>query len=191
MNVPKLSKWLALSSLVPWTLAWVALWASAEWGRAGWIFEPAAVGLSLGLTAMLWFAAIYFREDVASEPSHRLRSAIAGSVVLVFLLLVIDLLTIAGLRDSLKELNEGAGSGTGGAASADDALSFVEGLLGTFRWVVITVVGFYFAAGAAEAVGKNVEEAKKAGAEAEKATAEAAKVRAQADVEVAKAAARG
>jgi hypothetical protein len=156
-----------------WTLVCALIWISNTWGRAtGNIHEPAVVGLSLGLAAILSFTAIYFRERSASaDRGHRLRSAIAGSVVLLFLLLVIDLMTIAGFRDSLQTIREAGGGNTASnstspAPTADEAFSFVEGIFDTFKWVVITVVGFYFAAGAAEAVGSNIQKASETRAQA-------------------------
>jgi hypothetical protein len=178
------AKPLIVTSIVVWFLSWLFLWVSAEWKSADWIFEPAVVGLTLGLVSLLWFAAIYFREEAAGENlSHRLRSAIAGSVVLLFLLLVVDLLTIAGLRESLEELNLTSGTSGGTEASAEDALTFVEGMLDTFKWVVISVVGFYFGAGALESVGNNYQQANETRAEADVRVAEANRDAARATAE--------
>jgi hypothetical protein len=158
-----MTKGFVIASSVVWFVSWLLLWMSAEWGKAGWIFEPAVVGLTLGLVALMSFAAIYFAVPTETL-QERLRSAIAGSVVLLFLLLVVDLLTIAGFRESLSELNASSG---GMEASAEDALTFVEGIFDTFKWVVIAVVGFYFGAGAAEAVGNNIQASAEARAEAD------------------------
>jgi hypothetical protein len=88
-RIPGATKWLAILSIIVWFLASVALWISgavdetSRWAK--YIYEPAVVGLSLGFVAIAWFAAIYFREgDFQDNADNRLRSAIAGSVVLLF-----------------------------------------------------------------------------------------------------------
>jgi hypothetical protein len=164
---------LAVGSLVAWVFSWALLWLSGE--GQGWVYEPAVVGLTLGLVALSWFAAIYSWErpndgdstKANADRSHRLRSAIAGSVVVMFLILVVDLLTIAGMRESLADLNTSTDAQRGEGASAEQALTFVEGVFDTFRWVVVAVVGFYFAAGAAESIGRNIEQSNRTRADAQ------------------------
>jgi hypothetical protein len=45
-------------------------------------------------------------------------------------------------------------------AEAKTAKSFVDGLFGTFKWVITAIIGFYFAAGAASSVTQAVQEGK-------------------------------
>jgi hypothetical protein len=155
---------------------------SAEWWSG--VYEPAVVGLSLGVIALMWFAAIFLSASDIGSMRERLRSAIAASVVLIFLLLVVDLLTIAGFREALSRLNS---ANEVPNATAKDALNFVESMLGTFKWVVITVVGFYFGTTAAESVGQNIQNSAESKAEAASAQARAEEARANADVEIARA----
>jgi uncharacterized membrane protein len=208
-KIPTITTVLAILSVIAWVLAWVLLWISGAADQGSWadkrIYEPAIVGLSLGFVAIAWFAAIYFREeDTDQSANQRLRSAIAGSVVLVFVLLVIDLLTLANFRVALQDIKavvasssaaptgpSGSASASGGdatavAVAAQTSVSFVEGLLDSFKWVVITIVGFYFAAGTAEAVTKKVSESKEARADAEVRAAEAKRDAASATLDAAR-----
>jgi hypothetical protein len=148
-------KWamrLGLGSLALWVLTWGLIWqgrVNERWGVN--IFEPALVAIQLGGVSIAVFLALYMRER-----EDRMRSALAGAVVIPFLLLVIDLVTLPDFRGSL-----GGGVG-GGAASVSVAarLDFVQQMFDTFRWVVTAVVGFYFTAEAAEAITERVQDAK-------------------------------
>lgn len=170
-RIPFATLVLAIASIGVWLAASLLLWLAGNdmdgSGADRWIYEPAVIGLSLGLAGILWFAAIYFREDAAGENlSHRLRSAIAGSIVIVFVLLVVDLLTLTDFRVALEDIDAilaETGSDVDAQTAGDIAarsVSFVENLLDAFKTVVITIVGFYFAAGAVEAVADKVKESR-------------------------------
>lgn len=150
-----------------WLVTWILLWISQSdsSGAWSWINQPALVALQLGLLGLLTFVGIY-----VSETEGQLRAAIAATVVIVFILLVIDLLTIVEFRLALTEVGDvplegGAdasdpASDASASASAEVATSFVEGLFGTFKWVVTSIVAFYFAAGAAQEITDKVQSAK-------------------------------
>lgn len=180
-------------------LSWIAIWAArtspeAEteaFGKWLWfkVHEPSVVAIQLGLVGILFFIAVFY-----GDPGNRMRSALAGSFLLVFTLLIIDLLTIPEFRNALVDIADVPLSEiTGAEDSATEAptvtettqaqpavevakvaRSFVEGLFGTFKWVVTAVVGFYFAAASAEAITKKATEAKtaRAGVELQRAEAE-------------------
>jgi hypothetical protein len=145
-------KWamrLGLGSLVLWVLTWGLIWqgrVNERWGAH--IFEPALIAIQLGGVSIAVFLALYMRER-----EDRMRSALAGAVVIPFLLLVVDLLTLPDFRGSLG----GGVGGSGASVSVAARLDFVQQLFDTFRWVVTAVVGFYFSAEAAEAITDKVQ----------------------------------
>jgi len=116
------------------------------------VFEPALVAIQLGVIAIATFLALYLRES-----DNRVRAALAGAVVLPFVLLIVDLLTLPDFRGSLT----GTGGG-GGAIETGARLDFVQSMFDTFKWVVVTVVAFYFAAEASEKVTTTVQAEKTA-----------------------------
>ena len=147
----KWALWLCLGGLVLWFLTWGLIWQGRV--NSGWadnIFEPALVAIQLGGIAIVTFLALYLRET-----TNGIRGAIAGAVVLPFLLLVVDLVTLPDFRASLA-----GGSGGGGTVNPAARLDFVQSMFDTFKWVVVTVVAFYFTAEATERVTENVQTAK-------------------------------
>jgi hypothetical protein len=158
---------LGLGSLVLWFVSWGLIWqgrVNTAW--ADNIFEPAVVAIQLGGVAIAVFVALHLREG-----DDRMRSAIAGAVIVPYLLLVIDLLTLPDFRESL------AGSAGGGATTLDPTarLDFVQQMFDTFKWSVTAVVGFYFTAEAANGVADKVQTGK-----TNRSTAEAMKAQAMA-----------
>ena len=85
-----------------WAIGWVWIWAGhASKETAKWVYEPAVVALSLGLIAILVFAYIFDKQT-----DDKVRASIAITFVLVFLLLVIDLLTIKEFREALSDVSD-------------------------------------------------------------------------------------
>jgi hypothetical protein len=87
--------WVWAAIALTWLASWALLWLSAEgWD---WIYEPAVVGASLGVTALIIFPAIYVREE-----TDKLKGAIAATFIVLFILLFIYLLTIRDFREALS-----------------------------------------------------------------------------------------
>lgn len=114
-----------------WVLSWAMVWIDRVNTRIDFVDEPSAIALSLGAIAIILFAAVYLRGRLPSAPSNReadgddaegggdrIRAAIATTFIVVFLLLVIDLLTIPGFRGSLSDVADVAVTATGTEASS-------------------------------------------------------------------------
>jgi len=86
-----------------WGGTWILIWIDRVNKHRDFVDEPAAVGLSLGVITIILFSAILMR---AEDRAGGIRAAIAASFIVLFLLLVVDLLTISGFRESLTDVRD-------------------------------------------------------------------------------------
>jgi len=107
--------------LLIWVGSWGLVWVDRVSQRLDFVDEPSVVAMSLGAIAIVLFAAVYLRGRLprrqvgvesttapagitGRDAADRIREAIATTFIVVFLLLVIDLLTIPGFRGSLSDV---------------------------------------------------------------------------------------
>jgi hypothetical protein len=168
-----------------WIIAWVFIWANnVPKDDGGLIFEPALVALSLGLVAILVFAHIYDKEKEDKMRSAVAATFIFVFLFLVIDLLTIGAFRSAlsdvsdvrvavetqnGLVVSTAVVSEEECSEAAGTSTDDDrttgteclpvgsatAVTFVEGLFGTFKWAITAIIVSFFLASAAEKVSKD------------------------------------
>lgn len=150
---------LLISVLVVYVVGWLLIWLeeaqSEDWifKPADFIWQPAVVAIQLGFGAVATFIALYSL-DPAGE--SRVRSAITGMFVVLYVFLVVDVLTIPGLRDIANEGETVAGT----EENILLAGSFLSSALRTLTWAVSIIVGFHFASTAAENVTERIQTAK-------------------------------
>lgn len=150
--------------LVLWFLSWVLIWfhyqvESAADGMDVWVpFDVPyfiTIGASVGLITLLTFGSFYVTRD--RTPDESMRSAIAATLIVFYVVLITDLLVMPDLI-----------TGLGSAAVATDATeeaaavtSFGQNLILGLSGFVGTIVAFYFAATAVLDKSTKDNEAKK------------------------------
>ena len=149
---------------VLWLGGWIAMWVDRADADLNFVDEPSVVAISLGLSAIVTFTALILK---SADTGGGLRSAIAATFILVFLLLMVYLLTIPQFRQSLSDVahvsvNAGAPLQESGDVNAEPcpspsageeptcvtvpelAVSFVDGLFGVFTWAVSAIIIAFF-----------------------------------------------
>lgn len=110
------------------------IWVAAASGRGTPIYWQPVVGISICIVGIAAFGGFYLA-------SRRARIAIAVSFLMVFFLLFSYVLTISGLQ---RTLNGGD----------PDAANIAKDLINDFRWIVITIIAFYFGSETAVSITK-------------------------------------
>lgn len=167
-------------SLSIWGAAWALIWirrASHEESDAQTLIqEPIIFVLALGLIALVTFSCV-----LLMRPDDGIRSAIAGSFILVFLLMMIALPVVPEFLGTLiaapgegQSIPEAEAAARANVARAQHIATFFASLFETFKWAITAVIGFYFAATASERVTERIQagRAKRSGDERAKAEAE-------------------
>jgi hypothetical protein len=135
-------RWLGLALLF-WLLSWVVVGLARIRRFVPSNAESVAVGAALGAIVICAFIGLYLH---AREEDGRIRQALAGSFLIFYLVLCIDLLVIGDFRTSL--------SGKGGFDPVAKTILKTLGGFGT------AIIGFYFAASGTEKVVSKVQTAK-------------------------------
>ncbi|HVR80004.1 MAG TPA: hypothetical protein VMS99_16625 [Acidimicrobiia bacterium] len=140
--------------VVAWVLIWMEESQTEDWlfEPGNFIWQPAVVAIQLGFGAVATFIALYSLE---TNEESRVRSAITGMFVVLYVFLLVDVLTIPGLRDI-------ANAGEAIIGDEENILltgSFLASALRTLTWTVGIIVGFHFASTAAENVTKKIQAA--------------------------------
>jgi hypothetical protein len=136
---------------------WAASWVLIIGRYAGWLKGTpldvpffATVGFSTGLLALLTFGSFYVSKDTPVDTA--IRTSIAASLVIFYVVLVTDLLVVPGFIGAL-------GTGTAATADTQAAASFGQSIFTGLSGFVGIVLAFYFAAGAVEKAAEHVKDA--------------------------------
>ncbi len=135
-----------LIALITWVVAWWLLWLRDSGDTSmppGWT----VIGFSLGLISLLVFTAFYIS---SSEPDTSMRTAVAATFVVFYLVFTTYLAAAAGFRAELGITNEGSNS-----QQKPFGATLFESLTG-FMGIILA---FYFAAGAVEKATKTASDA--------------------------------
>jgi len=126
-----------------------ALWFGAAQRYTLPIFWGPVVGISISVVAIVAFGGFFLAP-------RRARIAIAASFMVTFFVILSYVLTISGLQDTLNGQRDGLNPST---------VNVAKELIGDFRWIVITIIAFYFGTEGAVSIAKVMGVSRTAGAD--------------------------